>query len=266
MRNESVCVEHTQCPNCASNGKDKHKNNLGVYSDGHVFCFSCGYRNNSSRYENKNGGKDMVYQREFKDVYLREDISNSIPPVIGKFLFDNYQFTNDDLKIHSLLWSDKFNRLIFPIFDSEGELLAWTGKYFGTNAEQPKWYSAGINNNILHILGKVNNKRSLILVEDIMSAIKVSKAVDHAVMPLFGSFFSEDRAKALHTLGYNIFSLWLDPDKRREAITQARAVSDVLWGIGVSVRVIFSDADPKDLSEAAIVSTLVDKGLTDMIQ
>src|SRR3990172_1088177 len=188
MRNESVCVEHTQCPNCASNGKDRHKNNLGIYSDGHVFCFSCGYWNNSLRNEKETRGKDMVYKCEFKDVSLPDDVSNSIPTTIRKFLFDNYQFTDDDLKIHSLFWSNKFDRLIFPIFDNEGELSAWQGKYFGNDTKQPKWYSIGINNSILHILGKVNNQGSLILVEDIVSAIKVSKAVSHSsVMPLFGS-------------------------------------------------------------------------------
>ena len=32
-----------QCPNCASLGYDKSKDNLAVYSDGHKYCFKCKY-------------------------------------------------------------------------------------------------------------------------------------------------------------------------------------------------------------------------------
>lgn len=40
---DSVCVSRKQCPECAANGRDNSKDNLAIYSDGHGFCFSCGY-------------------------------------------------------------------------------------------------------------------------------------------------------------------------------------------------------------------------------
>ena len=38
----SIRLYQTECPNCRSKGKDKHKDNLAVYDDGHTYCFSCG--------------------------------------------------------------------------------------------------------------------------------------------------------------------------------------------------------------------------------
>ena len=32
-----------QCPECASLGRDKNKDNLAIYEDGSAYCFSCGY-------------------------------------------------------------------------------------------------------------------------------------------------------------------------------------------------------------------------------
>jgi len=36
-------VGHTQCPECAKNGRDKSQDNLILYEDGGKNCFSCGY-------------------------------------------------------------------------------------------------------------------------------------------------------------------------------------------------------------------------------
>ena len=41
-------VRHAKCPECTKLGKDRDGNNLGVYSDGSVYCFACGYTRNAS--------------------------------------------------------------------------------------------------------------------------------------------------------------------------------------------------------------------------
>ena len=38
---ESILLRKEQCPNCASTGGDKSRDNLSVYSDGHTHCYSC---------------------------------------------------------------------------------------------------------------------------------------------------------------------------------------------------------------------------------
>ena len=34
---------HEQCPECAKRGNDTSGDNLGVFTDGHKFCFCCQY-------------------------------------------------------------------------------------------------------------------------------------------------------------------------------------------------------------------------------
>lgn len=40
---ESSVIRRERCPKCASHGNDNSGDNLAVYSDNHVHCFSCGY-------------------------------------------------------------------------------------------------------------------------------------------------------------------------------------------------------------------------------
>jgi twinkle protein len=42
-KEESVLLSREQCPACASRGRDNSMDNLAIYDDGHVYCFSCGY-------------------------------------------------------------------------------------------------------------------------------------------------------------------------------------------------------------------------------
>ena len=67
---------HTRCPKCAKRGNDKSGDNLAVYDDGHVWCFSCGY------YEPANPIKKLK-QKEInkpkKEFELPEDTTDIIP-------------------------------------------------------------------------------------------------------------------------------------------------------------------------------------------
>src|SRR5258708_1285241 len=39
----SKLIRRERCPKCAEEGRDTSEDNLGVYDDGHVYCFSCQY-------------------------------------------------------------------------------------------------------------------------------------------------------------------------------------------------------------------------------
>ena len=49
MIDQSVCVRKEACPKCQAVGRDNSGDNLGVYDDDHVHCFSCGYHNGGTR-------------------------------------------------------------------------------------------------------------------------------------------------------------------------------------------------------------------------
>lgn len=39
----STLVERQRCPKCADAGRDRNGDNLGIFDDGHSYCFSCGH-------------------------------------------------------------------------------------------------------------------------------------------------------------------------------------------------------------------------------
>jgi twinkle protein len=65
MSDESICVAKESCPKCGS------RDNLGRYSDGHAYCFGCGY------YEHGDGeGAEHHVTKEAEGVdFLRGEVS-----------------------------------------------------------------------------------------------------------------------------------------------------------------------------------------------
>lgn len=43
QRTQSKLVRHEQCPRCREDGRDTKADNLGVYDDGHEYCYACSY-------------------------------------------------------------------------------------------------------------------------------------------------------------------------------------------------------------------------------
>ena len=82
----------------------------------------------------------------------------------------------------------------------------------------PKWDTHGNSGDVFHILGDADRSRDIIvLVEDIVSAIKVSRYVP--CMPLFGSEVIR-RLPRLARITKALL-IWLDPDKTTYAIRAA---------------------------------------------
>jgi len=241
------CIDHIQCPKCASIGKDKHGDNLAVYSDNSMYCFSCGYYKLplfKQRYKKSS-------QCELQRISLPPDIMDTIPERVKCTYLQQYGITDEDLKTHHVMWSNYYQRLYFPIFSPEG-LIAYVGRYCGEDSSNPKWYTQGDLKNIIHILGK-SGSSTLVLTEDIISAIKVSH-LDVKTMPIFGSHISNLtwlRLKLLPNIS-NII-VWLDRDKRKESLIFAKHGRDY----GIPVTCISTSEDPKALSE-----NLIEKYLT----
>jgi len=250
-RTENTLVSKEQCPRCAEQGKDNHQDNLGVYSDGHIYCFSCGYyRAGTLRLEYMTK-KEKVKQKE--TIYLPSDITTTIPYKAKEWLFQ-YELNELDIKRNVLQWSPSFERLIFPIF-VEGELIAYQGRYIKTepnSLERNKWFSKGDIHDIIYPINV--NSRSAVLVEDIVSAIKVGHIT--GAIPLFGSNLN---ITMMHRLKYLVDKLviWLDPDKRTESIKFARA----LHTLGVDCQVVLSEKDPKEHTYEEIIEILIDKNV-----
>lgn len=241
---ESWLLRHEACPECRKNGKDKAGNNLGVYSDGHTYCFSCGVSNASFSSRIANFDKTSTAEKVEQIVTLPEDCSFTYPKRAFKWI-EQYELSNNDLLTNGVLWSDKHQRLIFPVY-GDYKLLAYQGRYFGADLNEQKWFGRGNLKNVFHFLGK--NETKLVLVEDIVSAIKVGHIMQ--TMPLFGSAISIERFKRIKFLvkPQTEVMIWLDKDKAKEALRFQRRGSLC----GLNTRVIITEKDPKENSYGTI--------------
>ena len=242
MSTNTYVVKKEQCPMCKKLGKDNSHDNLAVYSDGHKFCFSCKYTefpNKITAFKNKE-----VYDHiDFSAPHLPIDCDIVYPQRALEWIYQ-YDLTKEDLLKYNVMWSESLQRLIFPVF-GDGFLIAWQGRSFYLDSElqkkYPKWYGKGNLKDTLNIMGTGS---TLVLTEDVVSAIKVSKCGVRA-MPLYGCNVG-DRFKLIKTQvkhGESVL-VWLDPDKRKEGLLEAHRGRIY----GLNCRAIISSNDPKEHS------------------
>jgi hypothetical protein len=267
---ESKFLWHKRCPRCEENGKDRGGNNLAVYSD-HSYCFSCGYTQQrkyngqgSTGPSSVSGHGKRVYDETRKNnpycPNLPPDYILSLPSVGVKWL-SQYGITDKEMAVNRIGWSDdgftiggRGNQdpiqyspcMVFPIFNIQGTLLMWQARYFGMEKSYPKYITKGKPNEIIHVLGKGDR---LVIVEDILSAIKVSRVTRS--VPLWGSSPSLVFLNRLRVISDNLV-IWLDPDKTVEAERLRRKVS-LLFD---EVSIVHSSSDPKAYGTKAIAQKI----------
>lgn len=246
----SYLLHQERCPKCAERGQDNKGDNLAVYNDGHVYCFSCGYNYGG------NGFSSFHVKQHVKEHKVSlpndSDINYSIKSIQW---IEKYHLTKEDLLRNNVLFSEKgvnFKRkgnfytadnvLIFPVWGQDEQLLAYQARYFGDNKDIPKWIGRGDMKEVYNILEGSDKK--IVLVEDIVSAIRVQQA-GYTSMPVYGNNV-KNRFKRLYTLGYKDIIIWLDPNMYSEMIRQGR------YAYGCNIHIIFSGKDPKEYTNEEI--------------
>lgn len=241
----SHCTGHEPCPRCRSNGNDRGGDNLAVYSDGHKYCFRCGYTLLSSGIERLQESTNTPSI----SITLPADVDEHLPRKARDFT-DNYALTNHDITNNTILWSEHWQRLIFPYFDDTG-LLGWQGRYLG-DENKAKWFSQGRLHEFIHLVGN-QRSRVCVLTEDIVSAIKVSHNTKVCACPIFGSHISMQRLLQLKQL-FDKIIIWLDDDMKLKVVKYAQQAQS----IGLPVATVFTSQDPKELSDTEIKKILND--------
>jgi Zn ribbon nucleic-acid-binding protein len=243
---ESVFVKHESCPQC------KSRNNLGVWSDGHKWCFGCGY------YEPPTGSNYEYVRRvlkpkenEQRELQLPSDASLAIPKEARDWMMQ-YLVFNDDILQYDIRYSEAEKGLIFSVKDEQHKLVFYQMRMFKPG---PKYITRGRLGNHIPVLKMsmdfMDPVSSLVVVEDYLSAIRVSEWMD--CMPLFGSHLDKKTAVRLATM-YNDIYLWLDPDKAAQAMKfkgEYEAIFD-------NFHVILTDKDPKEYAPNDIYDYLMD--------
>jgi len=238
ITNDSHVIRKEACPECRRIGNDKSGDNLAVYSDGHTYCYRCGHGT---------GRKSFTRTAPINPtaIVLPSDVTTELP-VEARAWLGQYQLARLDINRNHIMWSERWSRIIFPYFN-ETELLAWQGRYVGTDKTKAKWFSQGKIHEIIHPC--CVTERTAILVEDIVSAIKVSR--QRGAIPIFGSSISPKQILRLKTVVDRVW-YWLDPDMRTKSVKMA-SMSNLL---GLEARCIFSDKDPKEHDHESIANIL----------
>jgi hypothetical protein len=234
----SRILSRERCPECAKVGRDRSEDNLVVYDTGSMHCFSCGYHIGGGIKGHRMAVNEPI--DEFVSIVCVPGDSDTTIPAKALEWLKQYGITFTDVVANSLLWSESGQLLVFP-FDG-----AWQGRYFGEDEKKPKWFTKGNIDEIIHGFNLQSVESGVILVEDIVSAIRVGHS-GYPCICLFGSHVSPRKtSQLLHLTNRVIF--WLDYDKRESATAQARKLLDY----GIESDLIITRADPKCFSDEVI--------------
>lgn len=249
QREESFVLDKVRCPKCAAAGKDKHNDNLAIYSDGHHYCFSCGYYKHGQNVftpSNKAPQKSKIE----KDLSVPHDAVPDLPFTVAQWLQVKYHFTLQDMIDNVILWSPKLQWLIFPIHIGDN-YVGFQARNF--NPDKPyKWFTKFPKRDKVKVynpgLGGV-----VCIVEDIVSAIRVGHSLP--TIPLFGSHVNDNLLNSIHLLGYYKIIFWLDSDKWTEMVRFAKRARELMF----EAEVIHTKDDPKCYTNAEITNILNQK-------
>ncbi|MHB8602219.1 MAG: hypothetical protein ACYC9R_06240 [Nitrosotalea sp.] len=259
--NMSRVLKKERCPRCAKLGKDTSKDNLAIYDDGHKYCYGCGYTyygHNSIKWLKNKINPVVSVSSQF--VYDLDSICYHLPLKPLRWL-TSYGILPSEIKEHRMFWDINSQTLQMPIYDGD-RLMLVSGRYFGDNPDYPKYIIRGQKKGFFKIIQPSIPNNIYVLVEDYISAIKVGR--QYNTVPILGSYVPHELVLSLMRFNENshpIIRIWLDPDKRSEAIRQAAYCRQLVWDTGT----IISDKDPKDYNDTQI-KELVSATLSNVVE
>jgi hypothetical protein len=225
----SLFIGHIPCPKCGS------KNNLGDYDD-HQYCFGCQYyvhktdtaslRARINRGETKQSDETLI------------STTKDIPLEAMQWLL-KYNITPDEIRKYKIKWSNPSKVLVLIQTKTY-----WQGRNFGFGLQ--KYKSQGIKP--LTVYGKGD---TVILVEDVLSAIKIARTEEFAAVPVLGSSLSKEHEVKL-IKRFNSIYVWLDRDKAKNAVQ----IKNRLRSKGITSRAIITPLDPKEYNKTEITQWL----------
>lgn len=178
----------------------------------------------------------------YKRISLPYDFDSKIP-LEGKRWLYKYGITGDEISKYGFGYSGANDRLILPIFVDD-ELVYYQARNLGTiTKSNPKYLNirqSGAKNvffkNYTH-----PEHNSIVIVEDILSAIKVGRVTNS--VSLLGSYIPESFHQDVSD--FKEYLIWLDRDKIKASIKYCLKLQSRL---GKKIRIIMQDKDPKEYS------------------
>jgi hypothetical protein len=249
------------CPECGEGTQTKAmmvSHSLKAYSG---YCFACG----ANPFETK--GKQTLEQlaeikrlnnellaTEEGPLRLPKDATNNIPLEGRLWLYSN-GITDRLRKQYNIMYSERLRRVILPVYDSKGTLI-WFQCRALLEGQKPKYLQPSRDKaSVVFESTSETTKRStgsVVLVEDIMSAIRVGEVIK--TFSLLGTRASIYQINSLSA--YDTVSVWYDSDKagKRGAATIRKTI-----GMLTDTKNICVEHDPKAYSKQQIENILCQK-------
>jgi Zn ribbon nucleic-acid-binding protein len=196
-------LRHTACPVCPSSDA------LAIYEDGSQHCFSCGHHKHGNGLERLKTAPQAPKQKKYRDW-------GPIAPEALEWL-NSYDLTEQEKMLF------KYDRNHNHLCYEDGDFL--NARNFG---EGPKYLSEGPKP-----YSPLGYGVPVVLVEDIISAIKVSRVT--ACMCLFGSSIPLEKVRSTDIV------IWLDFDKAKESMKTCKTLIE----LGFNCRSLVTELDPK---------------------
>ena len=234
-----MMIKTSQCPQCEKRGKDRKMDNLVEYPDG-FHCFSCGYHKHKHH---------LTRSNEFSGAKVCNGITlhKKLPTSALKWLLQ-YELTLDEME--GFRYADKRVNKGTEI-DCDLLVLTHSNDYWLARNlvdDGVRYLSSGNK----PFLKYGNNNDVVIFVEDIISAVKVSRIATS--VPMLGARVLREWWKNVKQ--YDRVIIWGDKDKAIDNVKLARRASEIL---GRSVEYIITDKDPKAYNNLDIYKYIYNK-------
>lgn len=223
----SKFIRHIPCPKCGS------RDNCGEYTD-HYWCFGCRWRKSKDDINSiRNRLKQTEQSSNVSEFSL--NLTDEIPVKAKQWLLKS-GITLKEITDFNIKWEPNQELLVLLHNDTY-----WQARCFGN--QKVKYLSKGTKP--LTFFGEGS---TLVCVEDILSAIKISRlSPEFCALPLLGCSLNQDFIPELKRRFKSVV-VWLDRDKAKNAIDIARNLKQ--RGIYATVRV--TDLDPKEYTKGEI--------------
>lgn len=223
-----------------------------------LHCHNCGWSgfhavdsNNLSdlkeRLKHASKGVTKDSESEHTCLSLPSDFRGELP-ALGIMWLNQYNVDSLTAHKYHMGYSEKLNRLILPLYDREGELIFWQGRSLTKpyTKQNPKYLNIRGPKNKYAVMSEQDGLQTVCLVEDILSAIRVSNNGVDAI-PLLGSHISNWLLNYLKP--YGTILVWLDLDKRFESLRFSQRIRLLT---GIKCHSVVTKLDPKEYGDEDI--------------
>lgn len=225
------------------------------------YCHRCGEKGfrsiaNLSPAEFKKWREQPVAERQVAEqVELPRDFTREIPPE-GMAWLHKAGLTREDIQTIRAGYSSVMHRVILPVY-KDGELVYWQGRGLqgpfepGRNPKYMNVKARGRKDVYFIYRPAAADEDRAVLVEDILSAVRVGRALGVTTYALLYAYVPNDLILKLSKRYIRII-VWLDPDKSGY---MARMVNK--WrSFGIDLVAVYTDKDPKEYTDDQIIETI----------